>query len=487
MKILMVSSEAHPWAKTGGLADAVSGLIAALNRAGHQVSVLLPRYYGIDRSGLDDTGVAIAVQHGNEESVMRLHRSVRGGVEWIFADCEALFGRDGIYGYVPAEPFADNARRFAAFSALAAEYAARTEPDVLHAHDWTVALSAAVLRDRHPETSVATVFTIHNLGYQGTFSSDWLETMPLNPVLAEKTRLLEFGHLNFLRCGIATFDQISTVSPQYAREIQTPRFGFQLDGMLRERADQLTGILNGVDYDEWDPRRDPHLPLPFSAEDPRPRALIAEQLRAELGLPNRPETPLIGMVTRLVDQKGVADLVAPSHGSLPEILERMDVQFAILGTGQPIFEKELVRIATQRDDLAVVTRFDEGFAHRIEAGSDFFLMPSRYEPSGLNQLYSLRYGSIPIVTPTGGLLDSVVDIDRNPSEATGLYIPEPLNPQSIVAAVERALQIWKDPQLVAAMRARGMAADFSWDNAVPAYVSLYQRAKASVPVAAAGV
>ncbi len=486
MKILMVSSEAQPWAKTGGLADAVSGLISGLTRAEHEITVLIPRYYGIDRSRLT-ADIRVEVQHGEDRSVMNLYCTIADGVNWVFADCELLYGRDGVYGYVPSEPFADNARRFAAFSTLAAEYAALTKPDILHAHDWTAALSAAVLKERYPELSIATVLTIHNLGYQGSFSSEWMSTMPLDETAALESHLLEFGHLNFLRCGISTFDELSTVSPRYAEEIQTPRFGFQLDGMLRERSEHLTGILNGADYEEWDPRSDPHLPLPFSAEDPRPRALIAEQLRAELGLPNRPERPLIGMVTRLVDQKGVADLVAPSHGCLPEILETMDVQFVILGTGQPVFEKELARIAELQEDLAVITRFDEGLAHRIEAGSDFFLMPSRYEPSGLNQLYSLRYGSIPVVTPTGGLLDSVVDVDRDPESATGIYIPEPLNPESISAAVKRALDIWKDPHLVSAMRARGMTADFSWDNAVPAYLNLYRKARASLPVAAGGV
>ncbi len=402
MRILLASSEAVPYAKTGGLADVASALSKALKEAGHEVTLILPYYprqmakTGGLAEAIYDTGATVDVPIRSDLVTGRLWESrlPDSDVRVLFVDCAEYFDREGLYG-TEGRDYIDNCERFVFFSraALLAAKNMNIRPEVIHANDWQTGLVPALLqieeRGKPPLGRTASVFTIHNMAFHGSF---WHFDMPMTGLDWQyfNYHQMEFhGKLNLLKTGIVFADQITTVSPSYAHEIQTPDFGCGLDGVLAGRRAELTGILNGIDPGVWNPETDPNLPANFSAEtwkDPHGKPACKRGLQDEFHLPNRGDVPLFGMISRITEQKGF-DLI---RDKMHEFLKR-DVQFCILGSGEPQIEAWLKNLAEDYPDrVAVRIGFDEGLAHRIEAGCDAFLMPSRFEPCGLNQMYSLR-------------------------------------------------------------------------------------------------
>lgn len=483
LKILMVTSEAVPFAKTGGLADMVTTLSAELAHMGHDVRIVMPRYYFIPRDRLFKHWLPLGVPLSDDEHWSGLYESKLPGTEIpvYFVDYEKLYGRDGVYGTKAVPFFADNALRFAHLSKAALQMCRFLgwTPDIFHVHDWPTALVPVYLSDEagaYPFGETATVLTIHNLGYQGIFGQKDYFSLGLMPATYHESGLDDHGRINFLKAGISNADMVTTVSPNYAEEIQTPKHGFHLDELLRSRATDLTGILNGMDYDLWNPKTDPLLPFNYSRERPENKSLVKTVLQKEAGLDVNPNTPLFGIVSRLAEQKGFDELCGPSHGSLFDICTNLDLQFVVLGTGDPWCEEEIFRLSQRLPNLRSFIRFDERLAHLIEAGSDFFLMPSRYEPCGLNQMYSLRYGSIPIVTRTGGLVDTVEPYTPKGSVGTGFVIDE-ASPKAIYDAVDTATRVYytkKDH--IQALRYRGMGVRFTWKKSAADYESVYRSA-----------
>jgi starch synthase len=483
VRVLFASSEVAPFSKTGGLADVSGALPQALARLGLEVRVVTPLYRAIREGpwGLARRGEArVASQGSSVERVALWEGALPGGGPPVwFVDHPGSFDRPGLYGE-GGRDYPDNLERFALFCRAVLQWS-RTSgwvPDVVHCNDWQTALVPVYLRasgDRLWDP-VASVLTIHNLAYQGLFPAEKFALLGL-PEDLFTPRYLEFwGRVNLLKGGLVFADILNTVSETYAREIQSPEFGCGLEGVLRERAQDLHGILNGVDYSVWDPRHDPHIPARYGPEDLSGKATCKAALQREVGLREEPGVPLFGMVSRLVEQKGV-DLVAGCVDRFPQA----GAQLVLLGTGEPEYEA-LLREAGERHPgwVAVRIGFDERLAHWIEAGCDAFLMPSRYEPSGLNQLYSLRYGTVPVVRKTGGLADSVVDATPEAlarGQATG-FVFEEYSPEAFWRAVDRALLAYRDPETWRRLVQAGMAADFSWDRAARRYVDLYTLAKA---------
>ncbi|MBL8966111.1 MAG: glycogen synthase GlgA [Spirochaetaceae bacterium] len=483
MKILMVTSEATPFAKSGGLADAVSALSRALSKAGHDLRIFLPRYYSIDRAGLEPFGPPMAVPTAQGEEWTSLYRSVLPGspVPVYFLDHEASFGREGIYGSKAEPDYADNPRRFALFCRAAFALCRRLDwyPDVVNAHDWPSALAPVYLRRLErggPFAGTASVLSIHNLGYQGIYGKDRYPDLGLPWELFHGAGFEYYEKTNLLKAGIAEADALGTVSPTYAREIQTPELGAGLDGLLRHRSADLVGILNGVDLEDWDPRTDRLIPAHYSPEDLAGKAACKRALQRAFGLPEDPGLPLVGMVSRLADQKGIAELFGPAYGCAVPICERMALQFVVQGSGEKWCEAELSSLAARLPNFKARIGYSEETAHLIEAGADFFMMPSRYEPCGLNQMYSLRYGTLPIARRTGGLADTIENYDQETGAGTG-FLFDDLTPRSVYDTTGWAVWAWYNkPEHVAAMRRRAMARDFSWDRPAAEYGRLFARA-----------
>ncbi len=461
----MVASEAAPFVKTGGLADVLGSLPAALVRKGDEVAVVLPRY----RSALIDSAERIwyemPLSVGPHFFIVAIDQVIRHGVRYLFVDCPPLFDRPGIYNEGNVD-YRDNHIRFALLNQAAigvARYIFR--PDIFHAHDWQAGLLAPYLRSTLAGDPTffgsKCVLTIHNLGYQGNFWAVRMQEVGLDPVLYH-TEGLEFnGMISFLKGGVIFSDAVTTVSPTYSREIQTPEYGFGFDGLLRSRNYKLRGILNGVDYNDWNPETDGYLPTHFSADELSGKADCKRQLLAEMGLPPGQERPLLGIVSRFADQKGF-DLVAEIAGPLAE----QNVALAVLGSGDRRFEDMFRHFNGQRPDkFGVRIGYDDGLAHRIEAGCDMFLMPSRYEPCGLNQIYSLRYGTVPIVRATGGLDDTV-------DSSTGFKFSE-YSSGALAGAIGEALAAFQFRDAWTDRMRRGMAKDFSWEASAAEYQRMY--------------
>ena len=477
MRVLMAASEVVPYAKTGGLGDVLGALPRALGPLGIDVSVVMPAYGTIDaaRFGMQrlDWSIDVPVS-GKRVTAGVLQAQLDGGVPVYFVDVPEYFARPALYG-TPEGAYLDNAERFAFFARAILAVAERLgAPDILHCHDWQAALAPVFLRAdtaRYPAlANVRTVQTIHNLGYQGVFwSLDW-HLLNLDWKYFSPEHLEFYGQINYLKGGLVFADALTTVSPTYAGEIQTPEHGHGLEGVLAARRHALTGILNGADYDEWSPEHDPHIAVPFGRDDRTGKAACKADLQAAMQLPVDPTVPVIGIVSRLTDQKGM-DLIA----EVAPALLRKRVQMVVLGSGEVHYE-ELVRQLARRfpHRLAVRIAFDNALAHKIEAGSDLFLMPSRYEPCGLNQMYSLRYGTIPVVRATGGLADSVEPFDPRSGRGTGFRFVE-YTPAALLACVEAALQAYRRPTTWARLLDNAMRADFSWERAARAYGALYDR------------
>ena len=498
MKILMVTSEAVPYAKTGGLADMVSALSISLAKLGHDVRIVIPRYYSIDKGDLKLLPGAMGTPMGSgiEEWSAVYTADMPGAtkknpVKVYFIDHEIFFGRDGIYGNPAESDFIDNPRRFIYFSRASFQLCRKIGwyPDILHAHDWPSAVAPVYLKfaERVPgikskfEKTVS-VLTIHNLGYQGIYNKDNFDYAGLGWDVFYFAGFEDFSMMNMLKAGLYSADKLNTVSPNYAEETKTQAHGFRLDGVLRYRSADYCGILNGIDTNVWNPKTDKLIPGNYSINDMSGKAKAKEALQKEFGLPRDAKVPVIGMVTRLTGQKGVGELFGPTYGSLWSICRDMDVQMVLIGTGEHWCENEIMGLASRLSNFKAKIGYSEKPSHLIEAGADFFLMPSRYEPCGLNQMYSLVYGTIPIVRRTGGLTDTVENFNEKTGTGTG-FMFDHLNPSSIYNTVGWAIWAWYNRRdVLEEMRKRGMSLDFSWESSAQKYVELYESAQKNMGI-----
>jgi len=471
----MVASEVHPFAKTGGLADVLGSLPRAIARLGHGVDVVMPRYRGIDTGA---PAGRLRVVLGGQVDEVDLSAVVHDGVRTVFVSHPAYFDREHLYG-VGSRDYPDNPERFAFLSQAALAWASSTGHtyDIVHAHEWQTGLIPLMLEMMAPRGSTgrpATVFTIHNLAYQGVFDASWLPRLGLGWDLMRMDALEYWSRISFLKGGVVFSDLITTVSPTYAREIQTSGLGFGFDGILRERSADLVGILNGIDYDQWDPERDVHLPAPFSASKMSGKGVAKRRVLDLFGLPRTQDTrrrPLVGIVSRMVDQKGF-DLLAQVSEALPAL----GATFVLLGSGEAKYENGWQALATRHPTrIGVRIGFDESLAHLVEGGADLFLMPSRFEPCGLNQMFSLRYGTVPVVHATGGLADTVREVDPRSGAGTGFTFAD-YSPRALLDALSRALLVFEDRPAWRKIRKAGMGEDFSWDASAREYVKVYERA-----------
>jgi starch synthase len=479
LKVLFLSAEVAPFAKTGGLADVAGALPKALHALGQDVRVVTPRYQQTDAERFDLRVAAERItvpMEGRPDRARIFEGQIAGGTPVYFIDEPRYFGREAIYGYN------DDGERFIHFSRAALELARHLawRPDIIHCNDWHTGIVPNWLRTVYRSepffADAATVFTIHNLAYQGIFDARVLEVAGIAQYgFIYQAEIPELALVvDLMGRGIYFADVVSTVSEQYAREILTPEFGERLDPLLRERRDRLFGITNGIDYEEFDPATDPCLVQNFDADRLDLRAANKAALQREVGLPERPDTLLLGMISRLADQKGL-DIVAQAAEPL---LRNQDIQLVVLGTGDPHYHN-VFNWLEQRfpERAAVFLTFDAPLAQRIYGGSDAFLMPSRYEPCGLGQMIAMRYGSLPIVRATGGLVDTVQDYDPRTDTGTG-YVFEPYDFLALHAAIVRALEGYKYRDRWRATQRRAMAQDFSWASAARKYVDLYARAQA---------
>lgn len=478
----MVASEAYPYSKTGGLADVASALSRALGRLGHDVTLVTPRYRGVDVSA-QDAGVIRAYVADRWYEAQLLETTIGPGARALLVDCPPLYDRAGIYTEDNAD-YRDNAARFAFLSIAALEWAALqpTAPSIVHGHDWQAGLVPVYLRRLGPEMvradnpvvfgDVGTVFTIHNLAYQGLFDKGWVQLLGLRWEDFTLAGFEFWDRLSLLKAGVMFSDLLTTVSPTYAEEIQRPEYGYGFDGVIRSRADALVGILNGIDVDEWDPARDRHLPTTYDlahldAKRDAKRALLeAFGLAVDEAAMSR---PLIGMVSRMVEQKGL-DLIEASAAYLTQL----DATFTIVGSGVPRYEQMWRALAAAYPNrIGAAIGYDERRAHLVEGGADLFLMPSRFEPCGLNQMYSMRYGTVPVVRAVGGLVDTVQPFDGN-GKGTGFLFSD-YSPGALLDALTRALEVYRQPRVWRRLQTNGMKQDFSWDRSAAEYVKVYKR------------
>ena len=489
MKILFVASEAAPFVRTGGLGDVIGALPRALAARGHELLVVIPRYAQLDLEGqpVRDTGRRIEVPFPSGPVTAGVHVCAPAERLRYLLLSHPFYERGQLYGDNGSD-YRDNHRRFALLSVGALE-AARMQnfvPDAVHAHDWQTALVPLVLKrgwaGRPPPVKARSIFTIHNLAYQGLFPREAMADLGLPYDLFNLFELEFYGQLCLMKAGLVFADKLTTVSPTYAREItMSAETGAGLDGLLRSRQADLTGIMNGVDHERWSPDRDPALEARYSAEDLSGKAVCKAALQRELGLTEDANVPLASAIGRLVHQKGY-DLLAEA---VPALVER-GMQVAFLGTGETHLQDAFTALAERFPGrVAVRLRFDDGLAHRIEGGSDLFLMPSRFEPCGLNQLYSLRYGTLPLVHAVGGLNDSIRESTGSKEQDGWGFRFEVMTVEQLVAAADRALALWKDRAAWTATVRRAMGLDFSWDRAAEKYEALY-RGAAELPAAVVG-
>ena len=479
--ILFVTPEATPFAKTGGLADVAGALPVALGRLGHRVTVVLPRYR-LTAAGRPIGRVSIAIGPDHFTAGLGEHE-VADGVRVIAVDCPELYDREHLYGS-GAGDYADNARRFAFLSRAALEVVVVTgrRPDVIHAHDWQTGLTPVYLKTAYAGhqllSGVPAVFTIHNLAYQGLFPQEWLAALDLPGELFTADGVEFWGRVSFLKAGIRFSEIVTTVSARYAREIQTEELGCGFEGILASRAETLVGIPNGIDTTVWNPATDAFLPVRYSAAELDGKAATKRALLGSLGLAIDDASmarPVIGMVSRMVDQKGF-DLLGESAARLLSL----PVTMVLLGSGDPRYEREWMdRAAAHPDRVGVRIGFDDRLAHLVIAGADLFLMPSRFEPCGLSQMYALRYGTVPVVRATGGLDDTVTDWNPRTHTGTGFKF-EDYTPDALLAALERALATYAQPSAWRVLQVAAMQGEFSWDTSALEY-------RAGVPIGRCGL
>ncbi len=473
LRVLVVVSEMAPFAKTGGLADVAGALPEALARLGCRVRVCLPCYPGVRDRAEDLRAVARGLRIPTGAATLEadvLETRTAGGVPVNLVEREDMFNRPNLYRGAKGDYY-DNLERFSFFSraALYAAGALDFVPNVVHCHDWQTGLVPPVLASFFPDA--VSVFTIHNLGYQGLFPAERLRATGLDTTRFFHPEGIEFwGNLSLLKAGIVYADAVTTVSPTYAREIQTPEQGMGMEGVLLRRSEDLFGILNGMDESRWNPETDPHLPARYSAEDMAGKAECKRALIRETELEQALELrPLIGMVSRLDHQKGI-DLLVEAL----EPLAALGTGLVVLGTGDRALEDRLRAAArSHRGRVAVRIGFDEALAHRITAGADVFLVPSRYEPCGLTQLHAMRYGTVPVVRSTGGLKDTVEAYDPESGRGTGFEFRE-ADPQALLRAAEQAVLLFHRSERWSALQRAAMVPRFSWDVSAGQYLTLYQ-------------
>ncbi|MGD0793521.1 MAG: glycogen synthase GlgA [Terriglobales bacterium] len=482
MHIAFAASECVPFSKTGGLADVVGALPRALAALGHQVSVYVPRYRQTKLTDPQTVVRSITIPFDDKYrfcSVVTAGSSA--GVRFYFVDYPQYFDREALYGS-PAGDYPDNAERFALFSRAVLEASkVLGVPHVFHCHDWQSALVPVMLRTLYAEDpafrEVATVFTIHNMGYQGLFPPDTLPLLTLPWDLLTISKMEFFGQVNFLKGALVLSDFITTVSKKYSQEIQTTEYGFGLEGVLRSRAATVTGILNGVDYDEWSPQTDKFTVAKYSPQDLSGKLQCKKDLLNTFGVANadansNSKVPVIGIVSRFAAQKGF-DLIA-------QIMDRLALEEMIvvaLGAGDKPYEEMFLRLNKQfPNKIAVKVAYDNAIAHKIEAGADMFLIPSRYEPCGLNQIYSLKYGTVPIVRATGGLDDTIEPWDARAGKGTGFKFTD-YTGEALLATIKQALLAYRDPSSWQTLMRNGMSRDFSWGASAREYGKIYERAR----------
>lgn len=482
LKILEVASEVAPFARTGGLGDVLGSLPRALAKLGHDVKVVMPHYGSVDLEAHNLTSSALEFPvpvAGKTRPCKTAHlRDQRAKTDYYFVANDQYFGREEFYlDPVTGKDFVDNDERFIFFGQAALELVKRLgwSPDIVHVHDWQAAVIPAYLRTQYAKDPVfaraRSVLTIHNLGYQGLFPGKRFQLLRLpDKMFYALTGPFEFfGKVNFLKGGIATADWVTTVSERYAEEIQSDsEFGCGLEGVLKERSARLTGILNGVDYLTWSPSRDKNIPFRFSPSNLSGKRQNKVELLRSSGLPMRTAAPLVGMVSRLTDQKGW-DLVAEAADEL----FALDLQMVVLGSGEAKYQELLKKLEKKfPDKVKAYFTFDDALAHRIEAASDLFLMPSRYEPCGLNQMYSLKYGTVPIVREVGGLADTIIPYDTGANQGNGFVFKE-YTAEAMLEAVKQAVKLFARRRSWIRLMKTGMSADFSWDASARKYADLF--------------
>jgi starch synthase len=478
MHIAFAASECVPFSKTGGLADVVGALPRALASLGHQVSVYLPLYRQTKLADPKTVVGSITIPFDDKYrfcSVVTAGSS--DGVRYYFIDYPPYFDREALYGG-PAGDYPDNAERFALFSRAVLEASkVLGVPNVFHCHDWQSALVPVMLRTLYAEDpafrEVATVFTIHNMGYQGLFPPDTLPLLMLPWELFTISKMEFFGQVNFLKGALVHADFVTTVSRKYSHEIQTTEYGFGLEGVLRNRAATVAGILNGVDYDEWSPEKDKLIIAKYSSQDLSGKAQCKKDLLNAFGIADtNAKVPVIGIVSRFAAQKGF-DLIA----QIMDRLAREELIMVVLGSGDKPYEEMFQRLNRQfPNKIAAKVAFDNSVAHKIEAGADMFLMPSRYEPCGLNQIYSLKYGTVPIVRATGGLDDTIEPWDARSGKGTGFKFTD-YTGEALLATIKQALLAYRDPSSWQTLMRNGMSRDFSWGASAREYGKVYERAR----------
>lgn len=479
----MVASEIFPLAQTGGLADMVGALSSHLVELGLDVTAVMPAYQTVleNLSSSEETGMEIEVPVGERRvraEILKIRLGEKLAVYLIRQD--SYFLRDNLYGTSEGD-YPDNAERFAFFSKAALDLAQKTAPwDVIHCHDWQTALMPFLKKiqpDLRPEVHESrTLLTLHNVAYQGSFPASVWGLLNLDSRYFTPGYLEFYGNVNLLKGGIVTADALSTVSRSYAREILSPDYGFGLEGVLRSRKEDLYGILNGVDYREWNPETDRYIRANYGPRDLRGKAICKRDLQKLYGLPARAQVPLIGMVTRLAAQKGL-EIVADAM----EELMRLDVQLVILGSGDRRYQELFVELSARHSQkMGAKIGFDHFIAHKIEAGSDLYLMPSRYEPCGLNQIYSLKYGTIPIVRATGGLNDSIGDYQPLTGRGNGFKF-NGYSSSALSEAIKRAIAVFSHKRAWRRLITNAMVCDFSWQKSAPEYVALYRKLRTGSP------
>lgn len=483
LRILFASSEVAPFAKTGGLADVSGSLPAALASLGHQVAVVMPLYRSVKEGDHDiklhDKFLTLPFK-GQRMTAKVYTTSMSKDIPIYFIQREEFFDRGSLYG-TPEGDYFDNPERFIFFSRSIVELSRLIgfEPNVIHCHDWQTSLVPVYLKSLYKNVpyfkNMRSVLTIHNLAYQGVFPKETISISDLPVELFSMRGLEYYGKMNFMKGGIVFSDLITTVSEKYAQEIQTPEYGYGMEGVLKDRREDLYGILNGVDYSLWNPMTDPHIASNYDEKDISGKKKCKDELKKIYGLKESDEFPIIGMISRLADQKGF-DILAEAM----DHLLGLKICLVILGTGDSKYEKQFAALAKKHPGrLGVKIAFDNALAHKIEAGSDMFLMPSKYEPCGLNQMYSLKYGTIPVVRATGGLDDTIKEFDPETGKGTGFKF-NAYSSKELVKAIKRAVYLYRNKQLWAKLVKNAMKQDFSWQKSAHKFEEVYKKALAKV-------
>lgn len=482
-KVMMVASECSPFAKTGGLADAVSGLSKALSKAGHEVRIVMPLYAHIDYAAynLEYVGPACIHMGDREENWVGIHRGrINGRITVWFVDFQRFFGRAGIYNDASGD-YSDNAFRYGLLCKAAMQVSKDFGfiPDVMHLHDWPAAPTAAFLKTwdavNSPLSNTASVLTIHNIGYQGKYHASVMSYFGLSSQFTSD-KFEDFGQANLLKAGIHYADMLTTVSPTHAREVLEPEGGHGLTPMLEKRRSDFVGILNGCDIEHWDPENDPLIASTYTADDLEGKAVCKRELQKLFKLPVRDDLPVFSIVSRFAAQKGFILI----EDMIEQALEEMEFQLVVVGSGDPEIEAYFRQLAVEWPDrIGLHVGYSEEVAHQAEAGSDFFLMPSLYEPCGLNQIYSLKYGTLPVVRATGGLDDTVENYHEQTGGGTGFKFIQPTG-KALYNTMGWAISTWFDrPEHIEQMRKTAMSRQFDWNRSARQYAEVYRRAVAN--------